>query len=85
MAKTGIIRFKVLSVADFITLEPVINFEKRHVAPECSKPAQNALLARCGTEWIYGFPHESQSLGESRADSIGVTGTKLITGSRMYE
>jgi hypothetical protein len=28
------------------------------------------------------FPPESQSLCESRADSIGFTGAKLITGSR---
>jgi hypothetical protein len=30
------------------------------------------------------FPPESQSLCESRADSIGFTGAKLITGSRTH-
>lgn len=55
-----------------IALEPVINFEKRHVVPECSKPAQNALFARCGTEWIYGFPHESQSLAKAALIPLGL-------------
>jgi hypothetical protein len=53
-------------------LEPVINFEERHVLPESSKPAQNALSARSDAVWIHGLPLNSSHLAKAAMIPLGL-------------
>jgi hypothetical protein len=51
---------------------------------ERSKPAKNALIARFWHGLHLRYSSGPQSPCKNRADSIGFTGEKLITGSSLH-